>query len=164
MFGWHILSPKERLALLPEGVFLCWLHVAAVPMRQDSIKLKYDLHLHNDITSNKKRLLSGLWGDQCLSTNPSLPILCLHGQINTWAYRNSYLTGKWTQEENNTIFFLADKKRVQTTFCLTFYGSMLHVPEVNIVTTENDYNERRLERLCNFWMKSLNYRHLNNFA
>ena len=47
--------PKRVVGFATRRLFLCWLHVAAVPMGQDSIKLKYDLHLHNDITSNKKK-------------------------------------------------------------------------------------------------------------
>ena len=53
------------------------------------------------IYKKKKRLLSGLWGDQCLPTNPSLPIMCFHGQINTAANkifmpnREMKLRGEW---------------------------------------------------------------------
>lgn len=68
---------------------------------------------------NKKRgCCQALWGDQCLSTNPSLHIMCFHGQINTGANkkiipnRQMKLRGEWqcfisniTRSTRQLLFF-----------------------------------------------------------
>lgn len=50
-------------------------------------------------------LLSGLWGDQCLSTNTSLPILCLHGQINT-SVNKKFIANRQMKLRWKTMLFI----------------------------------------------------------
>lgn len=57
---------------------------------------------------NKTRLVSSRWSDQCFSTNPSLPILCLHEKINTSANRK-FIPNRQMKLSGKLTHFPSDK-------------------------------------------------------